>query len=332
MARLQIRGQVSYNDMTPADGVEVRIFDLDIGPGGANDRILTKTTDGQGRFSDLSSEWADREGVVHGFNLPDLMNLEFRIAVGSKSHKGPFLWIAGASIPIVLPFGPPKPVTKAKRDLVQLICLSDGLTGAERTLYEFIEASSEGIVATVLGPRYRKIHVLKGDDATLANFTTALRTAANSTGVAAVDVVLNAHGLTDKLVFKDGQKTTNVVKSALTALPAGVRSKFRAVFSTACFGETHLSMWRDVGFSVGSGSEGIYADSAASFMPFVAAWGAEMTFAASVQAANLADVGNVVDGLAIAYYNNINRSEDADEVDSTRSVAGNGQIRSYSVP
>ena len=332
MARLQISGQVFYNDMTPAHGAEVQIWELDLGPGGSNDKILTRTTNDQGRFSGLSDEWKDREGVVFGVNLLDILTLEFRVRVDGNTHKGPFVLAYGTSVPIVLPFGPPKPISKSKRDLVQVIYLSAGYTGGERTLYDFIEASSEGLVATALNQKYRKIHVLKGDNATLAKFTTTLQTAANSAGVAAVDVVFNTHGNSNKVYFKDGEKTTNTVKNALNALPADVRAKFRAVFSSACFGKTHLSMWTNVGFSVASGSEGIYADSAVSFVPFLTTWGAEATFAASVQVANAADVGNIADNLAIAYYNSTNQSARAGQVDSTRSIAGNGQIRLYSIP
>ena len=113
----------------------------------------------------------DREGVaLFGVSVPDILNLEFRVSVDGKTHKGPFVMGQGTSVPIVLPFGPSKPVSKSQRDLVQIIYLSDTYTGGERALYQFIEASSEGVVSAGLGQQYRHIHVLKGDDATLAKF------------------------------------------------------------------------------------------------------------------------------------------------------------------
>jgi hypothetical protein len=331
MAKLQISGQVLYNNLTPAPNAHVEIWELDLGPGGVNDKILTRTTNDQGRFSGLSSEWEDREGVaVFGVSVPDILNLEFRVSVDGKTHKGPFVMGQGTSVPIVLPFGPSKPVSKSKRDLVQIIYLSDTYTGGERALYQFIEASSEGVVSAGLGQQYRHIHVLKGNDATLAKFKSALQTAGNVAGVAAVDVMFNTHGSSDKVHFKDGAKSTTTVKDSLNGLSAGVRAKFRAVFSTACFGATHLNMWTNVGFSVACGSAGIYADSAVSFAPLVDKWASEATFAETVQLAN--SVGDVADNVSKAYYNANGKPDKAARVDSTRSIGGNGQVRLYSLP
>ena len=73
-----------------------------------------------------------------------------------------------------------------------------------------------------LGQQYRHIHVLKGNDATLAKFKSALQTAGNVAGVAAVDVMFNTHGSSDKVHFKDGAKSTTTVKDSLNVLSAGV--------------------------------------------------------------------------------------------------------------
>ena len=332
MAKLQISGQVLYNDLSPAPNAEVEIWDLDLGPAGANDRILTRTTNAQGRFSGLSSEWADREGTVWGVPMLDILNLEFRVRLDGKTHRGPFIMTNGTSIPIVVHWGPPKPVQKANRDLVQIIYLSDEYTGGKRALYQFIETSTEAIVAAGLGLQYRKIHVLKGNDATLDKFKNTLQAAANSDGIKAVDVIFNTHGHSNKVVFKDGAKTMSSVETSLNGLPAGVRAKFRALFSTACFGNTHLDMWTSVGFSCACGSAGIYADSAVSFAPMIARWASEGTFAEAVQVANAADFGNVADNLAKDYYNSIGEHDLAIQVNSTRTISGNGQIRIYSLP
>lgn len=333
MAKLAISGSVVYSDLSPAAGAVVKIYDLDLLPGGSSDKILTKTTNSLGKFAGLSAEWSDREGTgLFGLAIPDVLNLEFRVSVDGKTHKGPYLLVGGHGAPIVLPFGPPKPVSRKQRDLVQLIQLSDGMQGAERSLYEFVEASSEGVAATILGPQYRKIHVLKGKAATLANFEATLKKAANTTGVTAVDVLMNNHGVTKKVVFADGQYSLAEAKAALLALPAGVRAKFRALFSTACFGESHVSMWNSVGFTTASGAKGIYADSAVSFAPMLASWALEGRFSDAIAAANAADVGNVADGLAIAFYNATGRTAHAAQVDSTRSTIGDASIRLYSSP
>jgi len=330
MAKINISGQVLYNDMSPARLAAVEIWDLDLGPGGKNDKILARTTNEQGNFAGQSSEWKDAEAVVFGVPVLDVLNLEFRVSSEGNTHRGPFFMGQGTSIPIVLPWGPPKPISKSERDLVQVIYLSDGLTGGERALYQFIETSSEAVVATGLGLLYRKIHVLKGNDATLAKFKSTLANAANASGVKAVDVMFNTHGLSNAVHLKGGTKTAAIVKEFLDDLPAGTRAKFRAAFSTACFGATHLSMWTDIGFSVACGSEGIYGDSAISFAPLVGKWALEGTFSEAVQLANA--VGKPADDLSKAYYNANGRSADAAEVNSTRKISGNGQIRTYSNP
>jgi hypothetical protein len=333
MAKLQISGQVLHNDLSPAANATVEIWELDLGPGGSNDKILSRKTDAQGRFSGLSSDWADREGTAWGVPVPDILNLEFRVKLeDGRTHKGPFITTHGTSVPIVVPYPPPKPVQKPNRDLVQVIYLSDGYSGGERALYQFIETSTEGIVAAGLGPRYRKIHVLKGNNATLDKFKSTLQTAANSAGVKAVDVMFNTHGNTNKVYFKDGEKSTATVKSALNGLSTGVRAKFRAVLSTACFGATHLDMWTSVGFSSALGSAGIYADSAVSFAPLVARWASEGTFGETVQVANAADVGNVADNLVKEYYNASGKPAFAGQVDSTRTIGGSDKSRLYSLP
>ena len=93
MAKLQISGQVLYNNLTPAPNAHVEIWELDLGPGGVNDKILTRTTNDQGRFSGLSSEWEDREGVaVFGVSVPDILNLEFRVSVMAGITRAHLSW------------------------------------------------------------------------------------------------------------------------------------------------------------------------------------------------------------------------------------------------
>lgn len=68
MSRLSISGTVLYSDATPAPGADVTITEVDGLPAGVNDKILTRQTDPEGRFSGLSAEWNDREGRVLGLD------------------------------------------------------------------------------------------------------------------------------------------------------------------------------------------------------------------------------------------------------------------------
>src|SRR4051794_36934012 len=174
-------------------------------------------------------------------------------------------------------------------------------SSAASALYEFIESSAQALTQTLLAGKYRKVTYLTGTSATLANFITALNTAAGS-NIEAVDVIFTTHGRTSEVVFADGEATTEQLKQALQTLSPPKGKKLRAVFSTACYGESHLGAWIAGGFNEASGSEGIYADSAVSYAPFLSAWASEKTFAQAVAAANAADAFNVTDNVAKAYY------------------------------
>ena len=252
--------------------------------------------DADGRFSGRSLEWKDREGRVLGIDIPDILRLEFTARADGRTHRGPFLRNGSSSAPIILPFGPPRPVTKAERELVQIILVSDGYTGAERAMYEFIEVATEGLTTAILGPHYQRMTFVKGAAATLDGVTSALNAAAGRSGVEAVDLLFTTHGSGSKMTLADGEVKDTTLGSAITSRLSPARlAKLRIVFSTACFGETHLDMWTDVGFTEASGAEGIYADSAVSYAPFLTAWAAERTFAEAVAAANAADVRNAAD-------------------------------------
>lgn len=333
MGRLQISGQVLYSDLTPAAGATVRISDLDGTGGAGDDLILTRNTDANGRFSGLSDEWQDREGRVFGVDLPDILRLEFTARVDGRTHRGPFLRAPnGRSVPIVMPIPPRKPVSRDGRELVQIILLSPGYQGAERTLYDFIELSTETLTTSVLGSSYRRTTFLKGRAATLAGLVDALRAGATRTGTKAVDLLFTTHGSTDKMTLADGLTSEDTVRDALLDLPDAVRAKLRMVFSTACFGRTHLGMWAAAGFTDASGARGIYADSAVSYAPFLAAWAGERTFGEAVAAANAADVLDAADSAARAFYEAQDEPDTAEDIDSTRVVAGRGRSRIYSTP
>lgn len=110
------------------------------------------------------------------------------------------------------------------------------------------------------------------------------------------------------------------------------RRKFRAVFSTACFGATHLDGWLDAGFKVASGSPGIYADSALSFPAFLAPWANGTTFEVAVAAANAADPLRGQEALAKEFFRSKGRPDEANEVNSVRVIKGNGFLKMDSAP
>ena len=270
MARLQISGQVRYANRAPAAQARVRVYDLDgLDNSGEHDFILDKSTNEDGRYAGQSSEWKDSEGQVLGINVPDVLRLQFLVNVDGKSHQGTLFRSSstGSCVDIVLPFQPRKPVRKTDRELIQVITLSDKYEGGERALNQFIETATEGLTSTVLGGLYRKVTFVKGADATLEGFVQALQAATGRSATEAVDVIFTTHGRSDRLYFFGASYAEADLLTALTTgLTAQSRGKLRVLFSTACYGKTHLDSWIAAGFNEASGSVGIYADSAVSYL------------------------------------------------------------------
>ena len=324
---LKISGKVVYIDGKEAAGAKVRIIEQDMA-GGTNDRSPFVTADLDGSY-EVSIDWKDSEGL--GF--PDVELFTFEVKIDGKSHKGPLFHNRGRATTIIVPWPPPKPIGKTARELVQIIYLSHDYVGAERKLYEFIELSSEALTRTVLGGLYSRLTFVKGTDATLPGLVAALEAAAARGGTKAVDLLFATHGRTNKMVFADGTiPDTDVRQAILQITPAARLEKLRIVFSTACIGHSHRDAWMKVGFTAASGSKGIYADSAVSYVPFLSAWAGEKTFAQAIDAANKADPHDVADNLAKAFYRAAGQGDRVDGVDSERVYSGDGRTRIYSNP
>lgn len=105
MAKFRITGQVLAANMAPVAGASVRIIDKD--EDGRDDVILTRTTDAQGYFRGLSSEWQDTRQTPL-VTLPpwtDTKVLAFEVRKNGRTHAGPFLHVSDTtSVPIVVPW------------------------------------------------------------------------------------------------------------------------------------------------------------------------------------------------------------------------------------
>lgn len=335
MPTIYLNGTVKYADLSPAANVQIKIIEKDSGPGGVDDCIYTQQTNSLGRFTGTSSNWQDKEGrmrTLFGFvDIPDILNLQFKVTVGARIHTGPFIMLGSEAAPIILPFGPEKPIKKENRELVQIVYLMDEeYDSVQRQLYSFIETGSSGLVDTFLGNDYKQVHRITGSDATLVNLKQKLMDAGSGNTTKAVDLIFCTHGYERGVVFYGGNNKISTVERILREIPDQIRNKFRMVFSTACFGDTHSPMWLNVGFKCASGSEGIYADSEASLAPFLHAWETEKTFNESISIANAADIGNAADNIAIQYYKATGKN--ATEINSNRLVRGNSNLRIYSSP
>ena len=231
------------------------------------------------------------------------------------------------------PAGATTSVSKSQRELVILSTdLSQG-GPIERALYDVVEMGGTGLGVTALGTRYNAVHLLQGAGASQANFVTRLDQITARPGVRAVDVIFMTHGLTDNVVFATGGiVAVATVRSMIVAnLTMAQRAKLRMVFSTACFGASHRSAWRDSGFKIVSGSREIYADSAASYPAFLSTWTVGGSFSAAIVAANVAGLASGWDPAASLWLS-VSHPSLADQVNSFRLTTGTTSLTINAMP
>jgi hypothetical protein len=339
MSRLALGGKVLYSDMqTPVVNARVQIWDLDQG-GDGHDKIYEGRTNRNGEFSGLSQEWRDRNTIRISTpfgpitqEVPDILALEFRVVADGRSHKGPYFHTGDKrSVPIVMPITPP--VAKAQREVIHLITLSEEREGADKLLYETVEIGASLASTLVLGPNYGTVHLIEKEQATLANLCRRLEQVAAKSSVKAVDLLMSPHGLTNSIHFYPNEGVSMaLVADKLKAIPEMYRRKFRMVFSTACYGASHIDEWLEGGFQVASGSEKIYADSLLSFPAFLGTWVMGGSFQEAINAANAADPLRVQDKLASSKFDAEGITQYAKDVNSYRRIGGNGKLHISSLP
>lgn len=189
-------------------------------------------------------------------------------------------------------------VNRGNRDLLLFVKLAPN-SGPSRSFYQFTEFAAEQLGLMILGTQYRRVHVVRGTATTRDRLVTQLNTIAANRFVRAVDCIFVTHGLNNRLSFQGGSSTIGAVSQAIrNGVSVARRAKFRMLFSTACFGASHRSGWRQAGFKCVSGSRGVYADSAGSYVPFLLRWALGGTFRQAVDAANGADPARIQDSIA----------------------------------
>lgn len=333
MPQLRIKGSICYNDGTPASNVKIQIIEKDTLPGGTDDLIFNSTSNAQGNYEGTTSEWKDFEGKGP-FNvlIPDVFVPTFKVISPMGTHTGPLILVGEQCAPIILPFNPYKPVGNSNRELVQITYIPASYDNpGERELYKFIEDMSNSLVSNNLDSKYKTVHRISGNNATLSGFIQKLNLATNDNSTLAVDVIFCTHGNTNTMQFFDDTYSSDTVKQRiLDTIASNKRAKLRMIFSTACYGSTHNANWLGAGFKVASGSKKIYADSQFSLTPFLRSWKDEKTFKECIDAANNADPLLAGDNLAKAFYHAKNKPNLAADVNSNRVINGNADLRIYS--
>jgi hypothetical protein len=217
----------------------------------------------------------------------------------------------------------PSDFGRRARVLVQLVTLADQGRWFERPAYAAVEDAAVTLARRHLRGHYVRRMLLRGAEASSSRLVAALVAATATPGVAAVDLLLQPHGTSRRLLLAGGGvDTADLARDIRRAIPAERAGSLRAVFSTACYGSGHSHDWLSAGFAVAMGARGIYADGLTSVPALLAAWAAGATVVDAAEAANASDPWGIQDAAAAAYYRVTGRAAMAGEVDSRREVSG----------
>jgi hypothetical protein len=163
-----------------------------------------------------------------------------------------------------------------------------------RNLYNTLEQLTRVQTNLVLGDDYKQIIYLNQAQATLSNFKNVLRVHASRADVKAIDVIMSLHGGNEKLYFREGGINVNTMAAAVTQASSAaetsivnrMKSKLRMVYNLSCFGRSHNQAFREMGFDVSVGSNGVNANSEVEFIPVLTAWSFGSTFGGAFNASN----------------------------------------------
>ena len=163
-----------------------------------------------------------------------------------------------------------------------------------RLLYTAVEDLTRVQSNIILGDDYKQVIHLRRTQATLSSFKAVLRSQAAKNDVKAIDVIMSLHGSPGKLFFREGEVETDVMTSTIlqsssaaeTILVNKLKKKLRMVYNLSCFGRSHNQAFRNMGFDVTVGSNGINANSEIEFIAVLTAWSFGSTFGGAFDATN----------------------------------------------
>jgi hypothetical protein len=308
MPQITVKGKVVYGpgawgSSVPARNVTVQVVDVDL-PGAGDDTLWTGTTDTTGAFSGTTSNWQDSRTLqVWVPNLPpplgpgggrwesrtepdptDVLALKVRVTEGSRSQDF-FPFANDAPLPLILPWAPASwsaQVAKSERALLVVSHLAGNGPGNWQWLYRFLDTAGVQLAEQIMGPAYGRMTRLTGDQATRQGFLNALCTLASDAAIRAVDVIINLHGSSETLWFKDGGVPMSTLKSNLTSL--NLAPKLRMAYSTACYGASHADQLVEAGFNAAVGAVGVNANSPTEYPTVLTLWAAGRPLAEAVAA------------------------------------------------
>lgn len=174
-------------------------------------------------------------------------------------------------------------VPKENRDLIAVVNLSL-LAKKHKAMYRYEESRAVMKIRHALSPYYRKIQIYSGREATLTNFLRAIQKSEADTQVKAIDAIIYLHGLPREIGFIDtGFYPTDRLRDDILA---ETPKKLRALYSDACYGESHLTDWIKAGFRVASGSIEMDTNWSLDLSRFMTSWKKDRTFGKGIRNAN----------------------------------------------
>lgn len=198
-----------------------------------------------------------------------------------------FLPTAGASV-----------VHREERDLVAVVNLSI-LAKKYHALYRVEENRAAKKIRRILGKQYRRIVIYSGKDATRENLLRAIQASESDPAVKAIDVITYLHGHPNAIGFVDtGFYPMDRMRDDILALssPSGkAPSKLRALYSDACYGETHMADWLKAGFKTAAGSIDVDTNWSTDLGRFLRSWRKNQTFKRGIKRANSVPITKLTD-------------------------------------
>jgi hypothetical protein len=178
-------------------------------------------------------------------------------------------------------------LTKSDRALVLVQTLKTQGDANLTWLYGFIEDSGVAVADSLLAWQYGKYIKLTGPAAQLPNLYNVMTGLHADSRVRAIDVILNLHGGFDQVYFDAGAVPAMQLQSMLAAaknIGLSVANgqpkycKYRALYSTLCFGFSHADNFVNAGFRVASGASAINTNAGVEYPAFLSAWGSGLSY------------------------------------------------------
>lgn len=161
-------------------------------------------------------------------------------------------------------------VPRESRDAVLVVELAEHAIPKYRWFYRLVEAFAVQTTYWKLRGVYHNVHVVAGNRATLLDLTATLNTLNDRPNVKAIDMLVQLHGMPNRIVFYEGAYAMKDVRARF--LHEKSTSKLRALYSGACYGDSHAKDWLGAGFDVASGSLEVNTNGAYDYPTFLGAW------------------------------------------------------------